>query len=440
MDHLPSLEERQWLVNALTTLIAKRGGEMLDGAPLVEPTNEWFPEKWSATARHGHRLAQRLLHYAGLGALRPTLNAFEPEADVDGSMPWDAGTAGWFAGIEGRRAHFGLHVGQFSDPEAAAGVLAHEVAHAWRAHHHLMVEDRDEEELLTDLTTVALGFGILSTNNTDRYRSSGTHDTTTWSVSSVGYLPPQAMAYLLALWTTARGRTGERKRIERHLEPNQLGFFRDALEDLHDSDKTPRELLGVRSASSVRPLLRPRDFTPDEPAEDELEEPEYEEAAESNRGQLVYRKAKGESLLHFVMGAIVGFLAGGFIGLAVLGENEIARVGMLAATCAAIFATFMVYRSRGDVCSECETRIDGEVAVCAGCGGSVGRRVTTRELKRLREEELDRARHAMSSTKIVPPASRSVRARDIRPASELVAAQAACSEENDAHRFDCSSL
>lgn len=271
MERLPSDEERQWLANALRTLIARN--ELLDATPLVQPANDWFPEPWAATAAHGHRLAQRMMHYAGLGTLRLALSAYEPDEGAEDA--WDVGTAGWFAGIDEGRAYFGLHVDQFLDPEAAAGVLAHEVAHAWRTHHRLTVDDRDEEELLTDVTTVVLGFGILSTNNTDRYRSAGDWNETRWTISSAGYLPPQSMAYLLALWMLARGKAGERKIIERHLEPNQLGFFRAALDELAGTDV--RALLGAGAPVAVR---EPAPFVPREPAGDEISEPEYEEQEE----------------------------------------------------------------------------------------------------------------------------------------------------------------
>lgn len=385
MEHLPSEEEREWLASALKQLLAKRGVAMLDAAPLVEPTNEWFPEPWNTTAAHAHRLAQRLLHYAGLATLRPSLSAFEPEWNDDGTAPWDAHTAGWFAGIENRRAYFGLHVGQFSDPEAAAGVLAHEVAHAWRTYHQLIVDEREEEELLTDVTTIVLGFGILSTNNTDRYRSSGTWDTTSWSVSAVGYLPPQAMSYLLALWCAARGISGERKIIERHLEPNQLSFFRAALDEI----KSPRQLLGIFAPAQTQPSLNPRDFTPDTPFSDELQQPEYEEATKANHGKLVYRRAKGDADVHVVSGILAGFAFGAIVG-GVLDYFETLQWAIAGGACAAVMAVVMLYRSRLDVCSDCGTRAEENVAICSGCGGTLGRRVTLRELQRLREEELER--------------------------------------------------
>ena len=390
MNLLPSEEERQWLTNALRKIL--RGTRLLDSAPLVEPTNEWFPEMWSTTAAHGHRLAQRLLYYAGLQKLRPTLSAFEPaEVDEDGMQPWDAGTAGWFAGIDNGRAHFGLHVGQFADPEAAAGVLAHEVAHAWRAHHRLVIDDRDEEEHLTDVTTIALGFGILSTNNTDRYRSSGDARVTTWSVSSVGYLPPQAMAYALALWSGARGKSEERRAIERYLENNQRSFYRAALEEI--AERAPaHELLGVAPMATAF-VPRPEDFTPTDPHGDEIEEPEYEDPAEVNRGRMVYRKARGSPLTHAYLGALAGFLFGGIAGVTVWGESSNAMTAALVCT---VFATVLaIGQSRSSVCSDCGVKASDDRALCTGCGGTLGRRVTERELRRIREDELD-ARAAAS--------------------------------------------
>ncbi|HVT04769.1 MAG TPA: hypothetical protein VHL58_15505, partial [Thermoanaerobaculia bacterium] len=68
--------------------------------------------------------------------------------------------------------------------------------------------------------------GILTTNNTDRYRASGNYRVTQWSTSAAGYLPPQSMAWLLALQIAVRDRRGERARVTQHLEPNQRAFFK----------------------------------------------------------------------------------------------------------------------------------------------------------------------------------------------------------------------
>jgi tetratricopeptide (TPR) repeat protein len=382
---LPTSDERQWLTHALRKLIVRRGMQMLDETPLVEPTNEWFPEKWSTTAAHGHRLAQRLLYYAGLGALRPTLSAFAAQQSADGSTPWDAGTAGWFAGIENGKVHFGLHVRQFGDPEAAAGVLAHEVAHAWRAHHHLTIDDRDKEELLTDVTTVVLGFGILSTNNTDRYRTTGTWSVTAWSRSSAGYLPPPAMAYLLALWCTAREKD-EQRIIERHLEPNQRACFRAALNEIANSGESIREHF-TRSAPS-RPLgvVRPESFVPTDPRPDEIAEPVLVKREETAR--TVYRTPKGSTGTHLYVGTIAGFFVGFLIGVSI-SEDEMQGV-WIGIAAALVLDAFLLRRTRRHVCSHCATFLAKDIAVCPGCNGTIDRFVTARELQKIRLDEFDR--------------------------------------------------
>lgn len=387
---VPNSEEREWLTHALKKVIARRRGDLLDAAPLVEPTNDWFPELWSATAAHGHRLTQRMMFYAGLSELKLSLSAYEPVWDEGDEVPWDANTAGWFAGVRDGRAIFGLNVDQFGDPEAAAGVMAHEVAHAWRQHHHLTVDDREKEELLTDVSTIALGFGILSTNNTDRYRTWGNSQLSGWSNSAVGYLPPYAMAWLLALWCQARNVPGERRAIEKHLEPNQRASFRAALAEIAETGVSPRKLLGGGNWPARPDRVNPEAFTPREPSREEISEPEHEEPDQVNRGRQVYRTPKGDRATHVFLGATPAFLAGWFVVLFAAGDRALSAGIMTGAVSAAIAAAIMLVRSNADVCSACRTLANPDAALCVGCGGTLGRRVSHGELRRLREEELER--------------------------------------------------
>ena len=47
-----------------------------------------------------------------------------------------------------------------------------------------------------------------------------------WSTSKLGYLPPQAFAYLLAAQVSLRNSdTREQRRVAGFLEANQAGFF-----------------------------------------------------------------------------------------------------------------------------------------------------------------------------------------------------------------------
>jgi hypothetical protein len=148
------------------------------------------------------------------------------------------------------------------DAAELAATLAHEVAHAWRRHHDLEVEDRLEEERLTDVATVFLGFGVLTANGSYRYRSSGgvvgLLAFTEYQHKRAGYLPPQAMSFLLAAQARALGATGkERRSITRRLEPNQRGYFDAAWEALGEGPPL-RIRLGIPEDAPRSALPEPR--------------------------------------------------------------------------------------------------------------------------------------------------------------------------------------
>jgi hypothetical protein len=112
-------------------------------------------------------------------------------------------------------------------PDTLVAVLAHETAHAWRDVHALEVFDRAAEELLTDLTTVYLGFGVLTTNAAWQFRASGDGLSSSWEKQETGYLDFRTFAYLLALVAHARDiGWWDRTRLSWKLSPNQRAAFR----------------------------------------------------------------------------------------------------------------------------------------------------------------------------------------------------------------------
>ncbi|WP_437785649.1 hypothetical protein [Sorangium sp. So ce1097] len=274
MDYLPSSDEQRFLIRSLHELIERRGVEPFVAAPLLEPTAEFFPDTWAPSARGVKIVLLRLLSYAGLQGLRAHVELFaQPTLARDelwGSSFRHRGAAAWFAGIEDGTCRFGVDARKLTAPEALVGVLCHEVAHAYRQHHGLVGEDRDVEEQLTDLTTIYLGFGVLTVNNTDRHRASGSRDLRTVTHESHGYLSPQAMSFLLAAQVLGRrAKAREQRRIAQLLEPNQAAFYEAACEHLGgDLDKLARRL-GLPPAETwpkPRPLteiLRPIEHEPE---------------------------------------------------------------------------------------------------------------------------------------------------------------------------------
>lgn len=266
-DYLPPLLEQGRLIRDLRALIERRGLLPFVSAPLLEPRREHFPDHWRPDALGVERLALRLLSYAGLPELEAVVELYQGERAVrsidagGNATAWShKGAAAWFAGIDGGRRLFGAEASKLSVPDMLAGVMAHEVAHAFRHRHHLDGRERQVEEELTDLTTVYLGFGILTTNASYRYRAEGetmgggTH--TRWSHEGVGYLSSKAMSFLLAVQVVVRDLpAGERRRLGSLLETNQAAYFKAACDSLERD--TLIERLGLPPPAQWPPVTAP---------------------------------------------------------------------------------------------------------------------------------------------------------------------------------------
>ena len=378
MRLIPEQDEREWLIRYLRKLIAKSGAERFLCAPIVEPARQFFPEPWSGSIHDVHIVTQRLMHYAGLSDLRVHMTTFGTSSDGH--------TAGWFAGIRDGQCSFGVSMKQLRDPEAAGGVMAHEVAHAWRKHHHLVADHNDREELLTDLTTIYLGFGILTTNNTDRYRSSGTWSETRWSTSSVGYLPPDSMSFLLALQAYARGRKHEIRAILKHLEPNQKACFEESIEALDHIDV--RAQLGLPESNADVWQLQPIDIDP--PEEDELAEPPKPAPPSRTRNAdtVAYARHRGHGLFVPLLAMLPGAVLGALVGLAIPGDSWLNIAPILIGAIATSLYAFNHLRQL--VCTECGTTLADNNDVCAGCGATIREILGERELNQYYMDRFER--------------------------------------------------
>lgn len=237
------------LAGALEDLSRARGeGAWLDRAPLL-PNERDFPDRWSGDVRSVERLLRRLMRHAGLGDLDLVLDVvFAEELGIEKRVEsldptgrtgaWHAhGTAAWFAGIDDSTCFFGVREDLIGDAAGVVAVLAHEVCHAYRRHHELEVRDRDLEELLTDATTVFLGFGVLTTNAAERHHSEPIAGSSIsgmrWGHQRLGYLDATTFAALLAHQSWRReASTSEVRAIAAALEPNQRDAYRRVLDAL----------------------------------------------------------------------------------------------------------------------------------------------------------------------------------------------------------------
>ncbi len=388
MSHLPTAEEQEWLLDELAELLARCGSDTFVAGPILTPDPRHFPDRWEPDAQGVFRMARRLLLYAGLGELTLVLTRERPPDDGHGTI------AAWFSGIEGKACHFGIHPDIEQAPEKVAAAMAHEVAHAWRQARAVAVtDDRELDELLTDVTTVVLGFGVLATNAADRFRTFATDTHHHWQSSRLGYLPPQALAFLLAAQVRTRdGDARERSRIRAALERNQRATFDAALKAL----PPPAELrtrLGVGEPGSwpalpdLAQLTRPLDAQASGAIADL--ESEEQELLRSPRPVFRLRTARR----HNPMGSLVPvgglmFMLGLPIGI--LSESVVLQAEAGAGVLLALVGLFYMPRQVVWTCSdrECAAAIDERTAVCPGCAREFVASVGSRNEVLAREDAL----------------------------------------------------
>jgi len=139
---------------------------------------------------------------------------------------------------------------QLYDPEKLVGTMAHEMAHAWRRVRGIQVTPVLAEEECTDVTAIALGFGILVANEAYQFHppiDSSRRLLGTYSIS--GHLEVDDMAGLLACWAKLKHLPPET--ILKHLGATQADLFRKAWTMF--SEEAIRERLGVAPDVPVTP-------------------------------------------------------------------------------------------------------------------------------------------------------------------------------------------
>ena len=207
---LPTGDEAERLLAGLARLIRLRGVETFVAAPLLLAEPRYFPEKVAPRAQGVAVLLRRLLAYAGLEPKRVLIEIYS-SSRADPHVVHKDGkeqAAAWFMGLADGVYRFGVKETELRDERALIGTLGHEVAHAYRTHHGLVVPSRDTEEQLTDLTTIYLGFGVFTLESSYQFKTghySVEGQRLLYERQARGYLLPGQLAYLLGAQLAARG-------------------------------------------------------------------------------------------------------------------------------------------------------------------------------------------------------------------------------------------
>jgi len=376
---LPRAVERQWVFDALNALFARTDFRPFVVAPILTPEPEWFPDPWSADLAGAKRLLRRLMHYVDAVTQTGWANAplelkLYANNEVSGPLaPAGAGALVWWVSAHGGTLQFAARADALRDPSQLVPAAARAVCEAWRQRQKLAVAgDRDEQKLI-DLTTVHLGFGLLTTDARIRYG-------TTRSATQLGVLPPQVLAFALASQCLARGLTrAQRRDLGRRLQPNQRAFLDAALHHLERTGFTHAALAipGREDWGPAPERVALLAALPHELAQSEASSPDPDPHEHgvlgSNRGRPVFRVHRSKALRLARSLGLPVFLLGVLATQMPHGVDiPMAKVAILAAAlalCGLVIGRFLP-DSR---CSEprCATPLPADATTCPRCEGNI---------------------------------------------------------------------
>jgi hypothetical protein len=173
------------------------------------------PRAFRSGGKTGHDLAvfmfDQIKKYAGMPdfyvALVPTNDAppdYEGEnmiRPVHGSF-----AAGTFSAKTGNTVIITYEEKMLNEPMKLVSTLAHELSHYLLASTSVPLPvDKDEEEFLTDLTSVFLGFGVFMANTAFQFDQFNDGNIQGWKTSRLGYLPENDLVYATALFIRRKG-------------------------------------------------------------------------------------------------------------------------------------------------------------------------------------------------------------------------------------------
>lgn len=226
-------EMRLWMENAFLWLATQFGHENISSKLMLLPTPDHFPIQYDGSTesllRTGEIVArqmeidfneinlavydQNIQEFTGDGGYR-----FWTEVDKDSDEQLSGGL--YFGKNETGQYDVFIEKRNLADPENLVATLAHEFSHV-----KLLGENRLEEndEHLTDLSTVVFGLGIFNANSA--YKDWKSADG--FGHNSAGYLKQREWGYALALY--AYFRQEETSDWIKYLTPNIQSDFKRSM-------------------------------------------------------------------------------------------------------------------------------------------------------------------------------------------------------------------
>jgi hypothetical protein len=207
-----SVEEKEWVDRGFIRLGGLLGWAELLHCPVVLPTPEHFPDPYDGTETGAFRMFRRVATAMKLSYEDIEVTVFADDHDsIRKLVPFyserSSGAAGLYHHDPSKVAHISINETKLKDPVALVATLAHELGHVILLRPGLLDRNEPDMEPLTDLLTVFMGLGVLTSTAAMQFKQFTELHSQGWSAEQQGYLSEQQYGYALARFTWERGET-----------------------------------------------------------------------------------------------------------------------------------------------------------------------------------------------------------------------------------------
>ena len=219
---------RQWIGEHLRWLGEQCGEDRLIDDPIVEPTDVFFPDPYDGSAEAITALFAKVCGYMNVDPACVELSLFRNRdrgIHLVGDDGVSLGIAGGTYHATAERFVIRLDEAKLHDPARAVATLSHELAYVRLMGENRVDGNRYDNELLTDLCAIYLGFGIFRAN-APAYAPPGRHTWPGTQVQRTEYMSLPMIAYTLAV--IAERRSESKPAWARHLRGAARAEFRAA--------------------------------------------------------------------------------------------------------------------------------------------------------------------------------------------------------------------
>ncbi len=225
-------EDKEWIEEAFLWFEEEYTRDYLKNVRTIEPTKEFFPIDFKGTEKNAEDLTKKICEYMDIKDVQIDLHYFSDKPlelsegivttqSEKGFRQESKNALGTYSEKGHRKYSIGIELEVLKNPTNLIATISHELSHLV-----LLGEGRlkENDEELTDLNCIAMGFGIFTCNSIftfDQWQGTSHQG---WQAKRNGYVPEEVATYALALLTRYRNDSDDNSWIE-YLNPSPKKMF-----------------------------------------------------------------------------------------------------------------------------------------------------------------------------------------------------------------------